>query len=161
MVALGLSVVILAAILTTFVFITKGGIRLMAHSDMQNQGSIAVQQFASDTRQASGATWVNSSQLILEVPDVGAVRYVYESDTGTLRRTTPTNTRTLATHIHTFQFVPYDRDGDLLAQDAANLNLRTKMVQMEMRCRKGGQTIPAANSDVISARYVLRNKTSS
>ena len=135
LVALGVSGAILAAVLTTLVLVTKGGIRLMAFHDIESRGSHALQQFATDARQASDATWVSANQLNLEVPATGTVSYTYTSANGTLSRATSAGSRTLATDLDSFRFVAYDRDGDAVALDAIDVNTRTKMVQMELRCR--------------------------
>ena len=87
--------------------------------------------------------------------------YTYTSATGTLSRATSAGSRTLATDLDSFRFVAYDRDGDAVALDAIDVNTRTKMVQMELRCRKDYRAAPSVKGDVISARYVLRNKASS
>jgi prepilin-type N-terminal cleavage/methylation domain-containing protein len=161
LVALGLSGILLTAILTTFVFIVKGGTRLMHYRDIESRASLALQQFAIDTRQAGSVNWVSANVLRMEVGDSGAVSYTYDPAKGTLSRQTTAGTRTLASDINTFTFDAFDRDGTELDLAAANINTRTKMVQIQIGFRSRSRTVAPVESDIISARYMLRNKTSS
>lgn len=158
-VATGLGGILLAAMLTTFVFIAKGGARLAQFHDLETRSSLALQQFAMDARQAETSTWVNTNQLSLQVTGKGAVNYTYDTARRTLKRTTATETRTLASDINSFQFAAFDRDGAALRLDADDINAKTKMVQMEITFRSGGGATKPVESTAVSARCMLRNKS--
>jgi prepilin-type N-terminal cleavage/methylation domain-containing protein len=160
LVSLGLSGILLTAILTTFIFIARGGTRLMHYRDIETRASLTLQQFAIDARQASTVTWVNANTLTLQAGSSGTVTYTYDSANGSLVRRASEGNRTLATNINTFRFVAFDRDGTALSLAAANVNARTKMVQLEIGFRSRSGTVEPVERDIISARYMLRNKTS-
>lgn len=160
LVVLGLSGFLLTAILTTFIFIARGGTRLMHYRDIETRAALALQQFAVDARQATSVTWGNTNRLSMDVASAGTIIYVYNSATGVFTRQTPAGNLTLASDINTFRFGAFDRDGTALNLAAANINSRTKMVQMEIGFRSRSRTVVPVESDIISARYMLRNKAS-
>lgn len=160
LVALGLSGILLTAVLSALLFVARGGTRLMHFRDIETRAAVAVQQFAMDARQAKSVTWVNSNSLTMEVGDSGSVNYAYDSTKGTLTRVAPGgSSRVVASEISTFQFLAFNRDGAAVAAGAANINEKTKMVQLDILFKSRSRAV-SVESDVISARYVLRNKTS-
>ena len=56
LVALGLSGLVLGAILTSFIFLTRTGLRVELYNDMERQARSALELFARDTREASAIT---------------------------------------------------------------------------------------------------------
>lgn len=160
LVALALSGILLAAVLSSLLFVAKGGTRLMHFRDIETRAALAVQQFAMDARQAKSVTWVSGNSLTMDVGDLGSVNYAYDSAKGTLTRAAPGgSSRVVASEISTFQFLAFNRDGAAVAQGAANINEKTKMVQLDILFKSRSRAV-SVESDVISARYVLRNKTS-
>lgn len=80
---------LLAAVLSTFLFMGRSGANLQNYSDMESQARKALELFAEDTRQASAITWVTGNQIRLTVNGVYHT-YTYangaSANTGTLTR---------------------------------------------------------------------------
>lgn len=159
MVAATISGVVLAGVLTTFVFFCKTGVRMSHYTDMESGARDTLSLFSQDARQAENAVWVSASSLRLTVSDVD-ITYAYNAGAKTFTRTVAGSTSVLVTHITAFQFTAYSVD--MAALDVqANLSaagLATKMVQLDMDLSRSSRSSGTATSQVLSARYVLRNK---
>lgn len=164
-----LSSFILAAVLSTFVFMARSGVNLTNYSDMESQARKALEIFAEDVRQASAINWTSSTNVTLSVNSASIVYYFDSSDSQNLKffRRTSTGSTALITKITagTFSFTAYNVNGTPLPLvTSANLTAATtstKQLQISLEAsRSNGEDarqVKASNL-VLSARYILRNK---
>lgn len=160
LVAVGLSALVLGAILTTFVFLTRTGLRVEFYNDMEHQARTALELFARDTRSASAITW-NSAQSVTLIVDSVPVTYAHAN--GRFSRTTTTATKVLITGITAFSFKGYSITGTELpnvgdATSLANAGRWTKQLQISLQSSRAQPGTATATHKVLSARYILRNK---
>ncbi len=161
---------ILAAVLSTFLFMGRSGANVQNYNDMEQQARNALEYFAEDTRQASGVVWNSASSVSLTVGN-NTVTYAFDSSTSRFSRTevvtltsVTTSSRVLITGISsgTFAFTAYNIAGNIVAIDtAANrtaANGTTKQIQLSLECARRNTTVVAATNSVLSARFILRNK---
>lgn len=171
-VASALSGLVLSAVLSTFLFIGRTGLRSASYSTMEAETRRGMAAFARDVRRATAIQWNGPQSLVLTMPgDSNArVTYAYEpgesgSAPGNLVRldSTPGADQPRQILIHRvsrdFAFRRYklERVG---AEDlpAAN-DLETKQVQIVLRTvAVTGDSTAGATQSAISARFVLRNK---
>lgn len=158
LVATTLSTVILAAVLTSVLFFCRSGLRMAHYSDMERQSRKVLQRFGQDAREAKAVQWPSATTLKL-TNDGGEVTYTYDVARRRLTRSASGGvSEVMVTDISGFRFLAYDISGaevSLTANDAAR---RTKMVQVDIDLSRNTASSANATADVVSARYVLRNK---
>lgn len=160
---------VLAAVLSTFLFMGRSGTNLRNYSDMEAQARKSLETFAEDIRQSSSITWSSATDFTVVVPqNVGpakTVRYFYTSAEGTFKRIFDGGAATtLISGITsgTFAFKAYNVAGsEMPLATAANLtaaNSSTKQLQISLEAQRQNTTVTAATNLVLSARFILRNK---
>lgn len=160
LVALGVSTIVLGAVLGTTVFLARSSLRLADYSDMEREARAALEWFGRDTREASAITW-NAADSVTLVVDSRAITYAYAG--GTFRRTDAGGTRTLITGVTAFAFRGYAISGAELpaigaVTSLANAGKWTKQLQLSLQTARGGKQAALATNRVLSARFILRNK---
>jgi prepilin-type N-terminal cleavage/methylation domain-containing protein len=169
--ASALSALVLAGVLSTFVFIAKTGQRAADYSMTEAQLRRGLEQFGRDAREAVDIRWEGAQRLTFILPsgDTPQVTYAYDATPGSatagcLYREPVTGSgpgprqvlvRDLAPD---FAFVRYKIGAAAGVEPAAN-DLETKQVQVVLRAqvaRVGGGA--ASSHAATSPRYVLRNK---
>lgn len=157
MVASGLALVLLAAVMSTFLFLVRGGLRMAFYRDMEAQSRLVMQQFGADARQATHVVWNNANSLTLTV-EGATVTYAYDSSAHTLlRQDAGRPARVVASGVTAFTFKAYDYNSSALSLGAptAQTNAATKIVQLDLDMSRSGSRISATNQ-IISTRYMLR-----
>ena len=168
-VAATVSVIVLAGILTTFLMLGRTGANVANYSDSEAQIRKAVEEFSQDVRMASAITWNSPTSVTLTVPDNytshgNQVTYAYDAsssgDTALSFYRMPGTAASTADktiyvrHVSSFAFERYNR----LDATAAN-DLETKRVQITLNVRRTQTSLVAASTILVSASYILRNKT--
>lgn len=154
---------ILAAVMSSFLFLGRSGANIQNYNDMESQARTALELFAEDTRQASAINWVSDEELYLTVNTVH-IYYYYNSSTKIFyRKVTSTGTpRSLVTGITSFAYSAYTISGGSLALDTADelttATRTTKQLQISLEAARSSQTVVDATNTVLSARFILRNK---
>jgi prepilin-type N-terminal cleavage/methylation domain-containing protein len=159
MVASGLALVLLAAVMSTFLFLVRGGLRMAFYRDMEAQSRLVMQQFGTDARQATQVFWNNANSLTLTV-EGAAVTYAYDSSAHTLlRQGAGRPAQVVASGVAAFEFKAYDYNSSALSLRAptAQTNAATKIVQLDIDMSRSASRISATNQ-IISTRYMLRGK---
>jgi type II secretory pathway pseudopilin PulG len=169
MIGATISSFVLAAVLTTFLFMGRSGANVQNYNDMEVQARNALEYFAEDTRQASGVVWNSTASVQLTV-GTNYITYSYDSGTKRFSRVvatvaapgTPTSTRVLVTGITSFAFSAYNIAGSSIAISTATertaANGTTKQLQISLEAARTNTTVVAATNTVLSARFILRNK---
>lgn len=158
MIGAGISVAVLAGVLSTFLFLGRSGANVANYAEMETEARRGLELFAEDTRQASDLTW-NSANEVRLVVNSAAVLYGYDSANQTFYRTTNGATRILIHGVDAFNFKGYMITG--AAVDLSNLTQAgrsTKQLQISLRASRTSRTVTTATNTVLSARFILRNK---
>ncbi len=157
-----LGTMILAGVLTTFLFLGRSGMNVQNYNDMESQARKSLELFAEDVRQASAISWSSSTTVTLTV-NTAPVIYTYESSSSTFFRRDATGTRALLTGVTSFTFKAYTITGAEItdfstatARNSASKN--TKQLQLTLEAARSGTTLATATNTVLSARFILRNK---
>jgi Tfp pilus assembly protein PilW len=167
MVGATLSSFILAAVLSTFLFMGRSGANVQNYNDMEAQARTALELFAEDTRQASGVTWGADSNTVALTVVTSTVTYSYNPTTRRFTRMVvtggvTTSNRVLVTGITSFAFSAYNISGATVALGTAAersaANGTTKQLQISLEAARANTTVVAATNTVLSARFILRNK---
>lgn len=173
MVSALLSGIILVAVLSAVLMINRSGYLLNNYIEMEKQARNALETFAIDARMTERVAWIRKTGgtdlagITLIPPDNKSITYTYNSAAGTLTRldTTSGSARTLVSGIQSLSFTAYkySETNGLAAIDpsiTSDTLLRndTKMVQISLSAVRSRSTLADATNNVVSARYVLRNK---
>ncbi len=157
-----LGTMILAGVLTTFLFLGRSGMNVQNYNDMESQARKSLELFAEDVRQASAISWSSSTTVTLTV-NTAPVIYTYESSSSTFFRRDATGTRALLTGVTSFTFKAYTITGAEItdfstatARNSASKN--TKQLQLTLEAARSRTTVATATNTVLSARFILRNK---
>lgn len=170
-----LSGIVLAGVLSAVLMITRSGYLLNNYMEMEQQARTALETFAVDARVTDSVIWSRASDsapltaITLTPPtDSGSsipVTYTYSAAAGTLSRTASGSTRVIMSGIESLSFTAYKyaEPGTHIAIDASVSTLtalqnNTKMVQISLSAIRSRSTLADATNNVVSARYVLRNK---
>jgi prepilin-type N-terminal cleavage/methylation domain len=158
LVASVLGSLVLAGVLTAFLFFCRTGVRMGHYAEMERQSRVVLQRFGQDAREAKAVAWVNANTLKL-THDGGEVTYVYDSARRRLTRTPAGGSESeLVSGIADFRFRAYDAAGAALTLTAANASQNTKMVQIDIDLARNPVAAASTGAQAVSARYVLRNK---
>lgn len=160
MVAAALGAIILAAVLTAFIYLARSANSLNQYSELQMRARRVMLQAGNDLRQATGVTWVDARTLAVTV-DGTVVTYAYDAATQRLTRTPAGGTTsTLAANLVSFQFNAYNLAGTALdlTSDLTAASNATKIVQLQFTLRRTGANTADATDREVSARFLMRNK---
>ncbi len=171
LVATALSSIILAGVFSAVLMIGRSSYRLGHYIEMEKEARTALETLAVDARVSKTITWHRASETALPTgvtlvsPASVSIRYDYDSADGTLKRTEDGKTRTLVSGIQSLSFTAYQyAEGpgiqpiDPTKTSTTNLNNLTKMLQVSLSSIRSRTTLADATNNVVSARYVLRNK---
>jgi len=173
MVAAALASLVLAGVMSAFLFIGRTSFTTGNYSEMEAQTRRALDRFAGDVRMATGIRWNSRQSLTLTLPTAGnattQVTYAYDPlSVGVTARTfyrvsgdaTSTLPReALVRGVATdFSFQRFKLEQNGVTANAAANDLETKLVQVSLRPVRTGVTTVAGSQHVLSARYLLRNK---
>jgi prepilin-type N-terminal cleavage/methylation domain-containing protein len=161
LIASTLSSIILLGVLTTFLFVGRSAANLRNYTDMEAQARKALAVFAQDTRQASAVAWASANSVAMIV---NGAAITYDFSSGRFTRTRNGVKVTLLNGITQFNFLAYSITGTAIPDISstagrASANSRTKEIQISLSAARTAQTLTTATNIVLSARYVLRNKT--
>ena len=159
MVVVVVSSLVMGGIMSTYIAVLKGSMRLWSYEKMEREANRGLEIFARDARMAKAITWNSSSSITLTVPrpSGGADRtvvYSWSSDSKKFRQIENGVTTTLVNDVQSFAFNRYN-----LAQAAASNDYETNQIQVTMTASPPTNGLYANSTKrVLSARYVLRNR---
>jgi hypothetical protein len=167
-VALVISGFVLAAVLTSFLLVGRGSLSAAYYSESETELRRTVEAFSRDVRMARAIVWNSATSITLTVPgnytsNQNQVTYAYDSSaTGETTRSlyrkpgnaaAATVKTVLVRNVSSFSFSRFNR-----LNVAAGTDSETKRIQITMNVRRTGATLVAANTTLVSASYMLRNK---
>jgi len=170
MIAVLLSGIVLAGVLTTSVQLMRGGVRLTQYAEMNTQIRRALEHLGVDLQNATAITWNGASDITLTVPALAGltrqVTYAWTSATQSLFQVPGPDSNVTAGRIILVNgilafsggaagvsFARFDRDGNTAFTDLA-----TKRVQVIMNVVRPVPTAAAATDTAVSAAFLMRNK---
>ena len=164
--------ILMAGVLSAVLMIARSGYLLNNYIEMEREARSALETVAVDARITEKISWHRESETspltgITLTPPSGAgdaVRYDYDSTKGELQRTESGNTRVLVSGIQSLTFMAYKYSNanpvmiDPADASTSDLNGVTKMLQISLSSVRSRSSLVDATNNVVSARYVLRNK---
>lgn len=164
MVSATLGTMILAAVLSMFLFLVRTSANIVNYAEMEAQARSGLERFAQDTRQSSDITWNSANSITLEI-GATTITYTHNSTTEEFSRTTGGNTEILLDGITSFIYSGYKITGASVdLSDLSTVAKRqsasdvTKQVQIYIEAARQSTTATRVTNTVLSARYMLRNK---
>jgi hypothetical protein len=176
LIAAALGTMIMSAVLGTVIALTKAGYNAENYAEMESQARKGLELFARDVRMANTITWNSTAKITLRIPTGSGAsaydEYTYEYTNGNFYRTktypTATTPQALFSGIepNSFKLVgfkisvdpatmsPYQVDLSNLAQASTD----TKQLQLSIKLQRTRALLSKSTGDVISARFILRNK---
>ncbi len=149
-----ISMIIMAAIASTFSTVMQRSISLNHYSDMDVQGRRALKYFTGDVRVALNAYSLSANGFILETPPAEEdIEYFYDSDAGTLSRITNTVTILLLNGLDSLTFKYHN-----LAGKETTKAIAAKKILMNATLVRGKGVRGEAYYDV-STYTIIRNKS--
>lgn len=172
LVSAALSSLIMAGVLSAFLFIGRTGFSASSYSEMESQLRRALDTFAQDARMAGGITWNHAQSITLAVPTAGgmqSVTYAYDNSVtgptaGCFYRLpggpdSSAPRRVLVRDVAPdFNFTRHKLEQDGVTDNVAINDLETKLVQVNLRAARTAVTAATTSQTGRSARFVLRNK---
>lgn len=160
MVSAGLGSLVLAGVLTAFVFFCRTAFSLSYYSEMEADTRVALARFAQDARQTNAANWQSQTSLVFQVNGTN-VTYTYDAAEKTFTRTEGGRTEVLASSVNAFSFKAYNIKMEPLNFSSASLttlSAATKLIQIDLDMSREAGSSKLATQQILSSRYVLRNK---
>ena len=163
MIAATLSTMVLAGVLSAFLFLARTSFRSSGYSEMEAEIRRALDTFARDTRNATDVRWNNAQNLTLTVSG-RPVTYAYDSDAasataGSFYRLADQTRTVLIRGVNPdFAFQRYKLEQPGVNDNRAGNDSETKLLQLTLRAVRANIATTSASNSAISARYTLRNK---
>lgn len=158
LIAVGLSGILFAAILSAYLFLGRNLTRLVNVHQQEVASRRTLRQFTDDASAAISLTTATSSQLALVKPTASgttSVSYAYNSSAGTLTRTDATGSRILVSGLTAFALTYYNEGGTVITPAPQSV----KSVELSFSTAVGSSASGTlARYVVVSPRVVLRNK---
>lgn len=168
MVSVAILSLVLAAMLSSFSFFSKGTVSLGQYVTMSSASRYGLELLARDIHGAETITVAGKQALTVIMPvDAGGttIQYLYDDTTDELTRTVTDTSGTSVSdvifdHLTEFEIYYYDRLENEIDRDSGNLQANViaqgKSILLEAKLVK--KAINKENSDyIISARFMMRN----
>jgi hypothetical protein len=159
-VAMGLSAIIFAGILSGYTFLARNFTRLLNSQGQDTKSRRAMYVFSQDISKAVQVSTASDTHLSLVLPTTSGpttnVSYSYDASTGTLTRTDTAGSVVLLNNLTALDFNYFNKSGGSVASGP----LSVKEVELTFSSALGAATSGTqARYSAVSPRLVLRNKT--
>lgn len=158
MVALSLSAIVFAGILSAFLFLGRSMTRLINLQTQEVASRRAVRQFTQDLSAAIQLTTCVATQVTMTKPAASGtttVGYVFDASAGTLVRTEGTNSQTVLSGLTALAITYYNEGGTAITGSPQSV----KAVEFAFTTATGSAPSGTkVNYQTVSPRVVLRNK---
>jgi len=158
MVVIGISGLILTAVMTSLLLVGRNSLSTSDYVDFDDEARRGLELFAREVRMAEDVSNFSTSGVTLRVRDTESttynVTYSYIAQNRAFYRAYGTaDQRLLIRDIASFEMKRYN-----LTRGPATNDLETKQLQLQLRSVRSGGARALASNNVVSARYILRNK---
>jgi len=163
MIAATLSTMVLAGVLSAFLFLARTSFRSSGYSEMEAEMRRGLDTFARDTRNATDVHWTSAQSLTLTVGGL-PVTYAYDGDAASAtagcfyRLDGPDRTVLVRGVGADFAFHRYKLAQPGVSDNTAGSDRETKLLQLTLRAARTNVATAGASNSAVSARYMLRNK---
>lgn len=151
---------LVAAVTSSFIFIAKSCVSLNDYSHLDLEARTAIDTFSREVRAAKDISGFSSSGMTLTVPGAGGdytVNYTYVVNDKTFYRAYGTSDQeALLTGVESLALKRFN-----LLNNTASNDLETKQIQLDARTVRSGGVKFRVTNNVLSARFVMRNKVAS
>jgi len=160
MVATAISAIVVATMLSAFIFFAKTSLKMSNYYDMSQASRTFLFYFSRDIREAEAIEWKSNTEFALTSKG-SKTNYAYDSLMDTVSRQVageaPLN---VASELEDLEFRAFSISGDSLRLngDLQTASQETKAVQVLGGFRRITSTTVETTTPLISARYMLRNK---
>lgn len=172
MIAVTLSGMVLASVLSAFLMIGRTSFNATSYSQIEAETRRALELFGQDARLARDIRWHNNQSVTLTLPSatgvVTSVSYAFDGLVGSptygcfyrVAGDDPSATPriVLVRDITELAFNRYKLEQPGVVANIAVNDLETKQLQLTLRSMRRGATTVAASQAALSASYILRNK---
>ncbi len=157
LVAMTLGSLVLAAVFSTLIFVSKGTFNLADYIAMDQEAQVALETFSREARMAENVSNYTANGITLTVPTTSSsynIAYTYVPGDNTFYRAYGTvDEKALIKNVTNFSLKRYNLQHNLASND-----LETKQLQIDIKSRRSGVITVSTSNNVLSARYILRNK---
>lgn len=158
-VAVGLSAIIFAGILSGYTFLARNFTRLLNSQGQDTKSRKAVYIFTQDISKAVQVSIATDTHLTLLLPTAGgsntSVNYSYDSTAGTLTRTDTAGATVLLSNLTSLDFNYFNKSGTTVTSSPFSV----KEVELTFSSALGNSSSGTqARYTAVSPRLVLRNK---
>jgi prepilin-type N-terminal cleavage/methylation domain-containing protein len=160
LIALVISTMLMGAVMSSYIFMAKSCVSLNDYTELDMETREAIETFSREVRAASDISGFSSSNMTLTVSGPGGdytVNYTYvPGDQVFYRAYGTSDQKALLTGVESFSLKRFN----LLHNPAIN-DLETKQIQLDAKTVRSGGVKFRATNNVLSARYIMRNKVAS
>ena len=160
MVTLVLTMMVMAGLSSSYMFLIKSSISLGNYSDMNSQTRIGLEKFGRDIRMATNVVTMTATLIDFDIPKSGGgvtgIKYQYSSSNKTLSRIqagTGGGTQVILRDVQSFALKYTNHAGATSASTTF-----VKRVQLDLTMRRNVLALENTNH-VISAHYMMRMKS--
>ncbi|MFT3868208.1 MAG: prepilin-type N-terminal cleavage/methylation domain-containing protein [Nibricoccus sp.] len=181
LVAMSISLMVMAGVMSTFLFTTRGNYTVFNYTDMESEARNCLDQFGVDVRMAQDISWDSvaptdsTTRISLVIPTATGTKtcsYEYDPAAKTFSRITPGGTQILVHSVKPGSFVlngfkvsidPLTGEPNAVADpiDPSNRSQAAtdcKQLQIILTTTREQRTLAVVTAKLISARFILRNK---
>lgn len=157
-VALAAGSIILAAILSTALFVSKSFIAMGNYTDLDRESRHALDTMSRDIRNAAGMSAYATNSITLTNQDGSQFTYAWSSNTTLLTRVSSGTTTVLLTNCNILNFHIYQRNpaNNFTFTVATNV-AQAKLVDVSWRCSRNILGAIINSESVQTAKIVIRN----
>ncbi|MBE2212322.1 MAG: hypothetical protein IAE82_00510 [Opitutaceae bacterium] len=165
-ISMAIAATVASSVFGSFLLLARSSLIGAAYVDMDREARAGLEIFARDVRSADNVDTFTANGVRLHLPAFGTtpaqwVTYSYDPTAKSFYRNRgAAGERELLRGIEVFILKRYSIQQNALTGEPleATNNLETKQIQVQLRAMRTGAARATATNNVISARYILRNK---
>jgi Tfp pilus assembly protein PilW len=159
MVASGLSVLVVAAVLSFSLFSSRSFVALTNYTDLGLASQLSMDKFSRELRQASSITSWQSNSITFLDSNTNAVTFTFDREAKTLARIGNGQTNVYLGECDALQFAIFQHTPISNTFDCYNPALATnaKLVQVTWSCSRQTPGVPAKSDNPQSLKIAIRN----
>ena len=160
MVVMGVSSLVMAAMLSFAFFTNRSFASLTNYLDLDQKTQLALDKMSQQIRQVNNLTAYTSNSLTFQDYDGGTLQYTYSSDSKTLTRTKSGTTETLLTGCTSLQFSIFQRTpcSNTFQPYSTSAITNAKLIELTWNCSRKILGSSVNNESMQSAKVVIRRK---
>lgn len=159
MVASGLSVLVVAAVLSLSLFSSRSFVALTNYTDLGLASQLSMDKFSRELRQANSITVCSSNSITFLDSNTNSVTFTYDRDAKTLSRITSQQTNVYLGECDALQFAIFQQTPISNTFDCYYPAFATnaKLVQVTWNCSRQTPGVPTKSDNPQSLKIAIRN----